>query len=81
MVGEDRIGQLLFLTGCTKTSFHDPRNPDSSGYIVKLESLEEFAHLIIHECASVGFDAAYPSAGVKVMDAIIDHFELGEEDE
>ena len=37
---------------------------------------QHFAELIVRECAHVGFNAAYPGAGVEVKLAIEQHFGL-----
>jgi len=76
MVGDNRLDQLAFVTGCTKSQYTDPSHPELSGYIISRDTLEKFARVLIAECASVGFKAAYPHAGVNVLTAIKQHFDM-----
>lgn len=50
----------------------DPSN--NMPYETTCFSASKFAELIVRECAHVGFDAAYPKAGVEVLNAIKQHF-------
>jgi len=46
----------------------------SNGYSAPYFNREKFAELIVRECMSVGFNAAYPNRGVDVLLAIKEHF-------
>ena len=78
MFGDDIIGQLAFLAGCTKHSYADPKNLELNGYIINDEKLEKFAKLIVREVFSKIGDERF-EVYQPVKESVMKHFGIKDE--